>query len=206
MRENRTPGSVQGAPGNRCPYCDDGMNKIQKKALATLVIAVTVVMVVSSVAYLRYVNAHDEGSVYLAILNPAPELHKFKGFVALSRPSICNSTEANYVGIPPNVVKAFIRVNAEGAKPIRLASLEGEVPIVSWSETERMYRSGITEQFHPQGRILLKLSRVGFNEQETEAIACIETSDGSYGDSRLYYLRKDNEVWKAISSHMIWVS
>ena len=23
MRENRTPGSVQGAPGNRCPYCDE---------------------------------------------------------------------------------------------------------------------------------------------------------------------------------------
>jgi hypothetical protein len=22
VRENRTPGSVQGAPGNRCPYCD----------------------------------------------------------------------------------------------------------------------------------------------------------------------------------------
>ena len=24
MRENRSPGSVQGAPGNQCPYRDDG--------------------------------------------------------------------------------------------------------------------------------------------------------------------------------------
>ena len=27
MRENRTPGSVQGAPGNRCPYCDENFER-----------------------------------------------------------------------------------------------------------------------------------------------------------------------------------
>jgi len=184
----------------------DGMNKIQKNALATLIIGVAVIVAVTGVAYFRYFTAHEEGSVYLTILNPAPELHKFKRFVALSRPSICGSTKANYEGLPPDVVKAFIQVNAKGVKPIRLRSLEGQVPIVSWDDTERMYQSGITEQFHPHGRALLKLSRVGFNNRKTEAITCIETSDGSYGDSQLFYLRKDSETWKVIRADMIWVS
>ena len=35
MRENRTPGSVQGAPGNRRSYCDgqENMNEADKRRL-----------------------------------------------------------------------------------------------------------------------------------------------------------------------------
>ena len=36
MRENRTPGSVQGAPGNRCSYCDSVINEGQDEMMKDL--------------------------------------------------------------------------------------------------------------------------------------------------------------------------
>lgn len=164
---------------------------------------------VAIVAYSKYTLRNEEGLVYLSIFEPNEETIEFQNVISLSRPSICGSSEAHFKGLPSDSVNEFIKANREGATPIRLTALEGNVPIVSWEDTKSMHKSGTTFAFQPENKRLLYLSRVGFNKSNTQAVLCIEEYNTDYALNaigRLFYLHKIKGRWKVIEHRNIWVS
>lgn len=182
------------------------MTKTQSRALASLIFVILATFGIAWIAYDKHRQATDEGLVYLGLFHPDPSKIEFENVVVLSRPSTCESGEAHYKGLPAEAVQDFVEANKKGVEPIRLSVLEGEVPIVSWEDTKRLFEKGTTKFFRPKGHRLLKLSRVGFNKQKTEAIACVEISDGSFGEALLIHLRNDGHNWSAVEIRNIWIS
>lgn len=161
---------------------------------------------VAWVAYGRYSQIKEEGLVYLGLFRPNPGEIEFENVVALSTPTTCKTNQAHYTGLPPDVVRDFVEVNGKGAGPVRLSVLEGKVPIVSWEDTKRLHEKSAAEVFQPPQHKLLRLSRVGFNSESTEAIACVEISKGTFGQGVLIYLKKTGEQWSVVERRNIWIS
>ena len=182
------------------------MTKTQRKALTSLIVFSVVALGIILIAYSMYSQRSEESYVYLGIFQPDPNKNEFKNVVVLSKPSICESGEAQYAGLPKSAVNDFVAANSNSAEPIRLSMLEGQVPIVSWEDTRQLYERGTTDFYKPKGYRLLKLSRVGFNKEKTEAVACIEISDGYFGEGILFYLRKSGQSWSIVETRNIWIS
>ena len=164
------------------------------------------VLGLATIAYSKYTLRSDEGLVYLGVFKPKAELLEFEKIITLSRPSTCRSSKAHFKGLPITPVKKFIEANKDGASPIRISRLEGNVPIVSWEDTKGMHQKGTTFAFHPENKRLLYLSRVGFNNERTNAILCIEISENSYGQGILFFLEKKGNKWEVKKNITIWVS
>ena len=124
----------------------------------------------------------------------------------LSNPSTCESNTHHYTSLPIETVKSFLEANSIGTAPIRLGNLEGKVPIVSWSDQIKMHSEGSIELFKPNDIKLLRLSRAGFNKGRTNAIVCIESYEGTYGNASLIFLEKNNDKWKETKNIRIWAS
>ena len=176
------------------------------KNLLYLLAFILVTVIISKIAYSDYILRTEEGLVYESLFEPNPEVIEFTNIIALSQPSICQSSKLNYKNLPEEPVTNFIKVNGENSKPIRLTTLEGKVPIVSWEDTKSMHEKGITLLFRPEDKRFLKLSRVGFNKQKTNAIACIEISENMYGEGILVFLEKKKNKWIVIKDKIIWQS
>ena len=182
------------------------MNKTQTRSLALIFVLAIGVTSIVWLAYDRHHRINEEGLVYIEIFQPDPKVIEFDNVVVLSKPSICKSGDVHYKGLPSDATKEFIKLNEKSMSPVRLSKLEGLVPIVSWEDTKKLYENGTVNFFRPEKHKLIYLSRVGFNSVFTEAIACIEVSENSFGRGILYYLNKENNQWRLIEARNIWVS
>lgn len=185
------------------------MNKNHRNSLLILGLILAVTITLSFFAYKKYQLANEEGLVYVAIFKPNPNIIEFNNVLALSKPSICESSESNYKEISEDTIQDFLKANNEGTYPTRLSILEGQVPIVSWNDTKRLHDEGIINFFWPEGHKLLYLSRVGFNKSKTEAVLCIEEYNTDYALNALgslIFLNKIKGKWKVIEYRNIWVS
>lgn len=137
------------------------MTKTQLHSLAILIALIFGVSLVSWMAYDRYHQANEEALVFIGIFQPTHRVIEFESVIALSKPSICSSSAANYEGLPTDVVSSFITINEKNSGPIRLSKLEGKVPVVGWEDTKKLHENRTVNFFHPENYKLLYLSRVG---------------------------------------------
>ncbi|MGH1540093.1 MAG: hypothetical protein ACRBHB_06705 [Arenicella sp.] len=182
------------------------MSEVQIKKIFLLIAILLSIAFFCNFAYEQNKQRTEEGLVYLSLFQPNTEVKEFDHIIAFSKPSICSSDEAHFSGFPQEALSNFLKINAEGAKPIRLSNLEKKVPIVSWSETQNIYTKGIEDFFKPKNKSLVSLSRVGFNKERNEAVACVEIYKNSLGEGILLFFEKSRDIWKITINRNIWIS
>lgn len=182
------------------------MNVVQRKSAFLFIAILLFVISFGYFAYGQHKQRMEEGLVYLSLFKPNSYIKQYEHMVVLSRPSVCMGTEANFKKLSQETLSNFLKMNAEGRKPIRLSALEGKVPIVSWNDTQELYEKGNEYSFKPEKKDLYLLSRVGFNKQKNKAIACLEIRKKSFGEGLLLYFEKHNNEWTLIRNKNIWIT
>ncbi len=173
------------------------MNQTQKKNLFIFSVILSSIIVLAYFAYGEYKQRVEEGLVYISLFKPSPYIKEFEEIIVFSNPSVCGVTnKARYKDYPQDMLSNFIRLNAEGASPIKLSILEGKVPIVSWEDTKNIHKKGIETFLNPKGLRVIRLSRVGFNKGRNKAIACVEYKGGRHWNEHIFYFEKIKKKWE----------
>lgn len=158
-------------------------------------------MLVVALAIIYRGNFNEEGNVYLAFLNEAKNQAHDAAF--LSTPSTCQgATKENVPTASSDLFSDFYSANGNGAAPINLRALEGLFNVVSFEEAKQLHENQYLPLFRTSSKILVKLSRVGFDKSKTHALFCIEYPTA--GD--LVLLVKENGSWKVEATSNVWRS
>ena len=160
------------------------------------------IIITGAISWLSYEKSSlykEEAQVYLGVFKPKPEIIEYENLIVISKPSTCEITEAKYKEISPKLIQALLKANKSSSNPIKLAELEGKVPLMSWEDTKKLNKEGILHYFKPEDYTLLYLSRVGFNNERTEALVCIENPTSRHNEGFLVHLNKNNKTWKVSS-------
>jgi len=159
-----------------------------------LAIAFLVIAGVLAVAGLRWLN--PEPAVYEA----ATSVFSSSNVAVASSPSLCGATAGNFQGILPSLVEAFQRANEPGVSLGDVSSLRNHFAIANSSQLVALEAQSLSPQKVGSPQIpLLRLSRVGFNPEHSEALMCIRAPYGSM----LIHLRKVDGSWQLVSQEPI---
>jgi hypothetical protein len=130
-----------------------------------------------------------ETDVYAAALSQFPDTRP----LLVSRPGTC-STGHSVQGVPAELVRQFQAANRPGTSALSLLPLRWSYDVGSLS---RAYGRATI----PRARTPVFLTRVGYNDDRTEAVFCAEARGGL-----MFYLRKDHGTWKVIRAESTWTS
>jgi len=153
-------------------------------------IAVLLATLVAVIAAVWLLVRPSESDVYLAVLSP----YANSSAVLASNPSTCGIDSTSVAGISAALVSRFLSANAPGTKPISLSALNGHFAIADSTMLKRFMAAGVSSSVLLQGhRDLVRLSRVGFNSDRSEALFCAEGQEGG-----LFHVRMQNGHWQLI--------
>ncbi len=185
------------------------MNRIQIQSVVILIVALLSICIVS---YLG-LKSRAEAAVYRSVFNELKiqsEESTWNGKVAvLSKPSSCNTAiggGSKWADIPEEVFQKFLAANSYNAEPVKLTSMNGFIPIVSWEDNKRLHRAGYI--WKPEDQPVLGLSRVGLNYVLNKAVLCIEKIVPSMlgGFAIVFFVEKENGKWVVKINRTAWVS
>jgi hypothetical protein len=132
-----------------------------------------------------------EPPVYEAALSG---LYSYEIAVA-SLPSTCGVPERSIEGISSGLISAFRSANAPGVSLGNISSLSRHFAVANSVQLAALDSQGLT--FSSAGSAHLKvvrISRVGFDAQKTEALLCLQTG----GIFSLVQLHKFNGIWQVV--------
>ena len=147
-----------------------------------------------------------EQAVYRTIAEHVAD-HKIRPrAVAVSHPSTCQQTKGHIPELPDDLLAEFRKVNAEGARPLRLYAIEDTVPTISWDVNRQFFE-------RPElllGRVgeegLLALSRVVISKDGDRALLCIQSLSHRFSRGSLYYYEKDRGGWALRNIIDMWIT
>jgi len=161
-------------------------------------IAVLLATLVAVIAAIWLLARSSESDVYLAVLSP----YANSSTVLASNPSTCGLKSGPVEGIPDNLVASFLSANAPSANPISLSALNGHFALADSVQLNRFTAAGVSPLVALRGqRDLVRLSRVGFSSDRSEALFCAEGQEGG-----LFHVRIQNGHWQVVKFVSIWVS
>ncbi len=164
------------------------------KSISIAVILATLTCVVAAVWLL---GRSSESDVYLAVLSP----YANSSIVLASSPSTCGIKPGSIAGVPSNLVSSFLAANAPGSPSISLSALNAHFALANSAKLNRFIGVGVSPSVLVGGHDLVRLSRVGFNSNRSEALFCAEGQDGG-----LFYVRMQNGHWQLVKLVPTWVS
>jgi hypothetical protein len=164
------------------------------KSTSIAVIFATLVCIVSAVWLLA---RPSESDVYLAVLSP----YANSSTVLASSPSTCGIKPGSIAGVPSTLVSSFLAANVPGAPSISLSALNGHFALANSAKLNRFTSAGVSPSVLLGGHDLVRLSRVGFNNNRSEALFCAEGRDGG-----LFYVRMQNGHWQLVKILPTWLS
>ena len=160
-------------------------------------IAIITLTLVCFVAAVWQLARPRESDAYLAVLTP----YANSSTVLASNPSTCGINSGPVSGVPAQLVSSFLAANAPGSKPISLSALNGSFAVADSRTLNRYTAAGVSPSVLLHGHDLVRLSRVGFNSERSEALFCVEGQDGG-----LFYVRIQNGHWLLVNFVSTWVS
>ncbi|MBK8286383.1 MAG: hypothetical protein IPK97_16735 [Ahniella sp.] len=135
-----------------------------------------------------------EADVYEAALAP----YANDSSVVVSLASTCRiDSDLAPKGIDPSLLSRFLRANLAGMPSTDLAELREYFAIADADQLAAYMRAGVpTSALIGGDRHLVRLSRVGFNQDETEAIFCIQ----ALRSNALMHLQLIGGTWQHINT------
>ena len=185
------------------------MTKTQKQSAAVLIVALIIASIVSYFGLRSNAEANVYRTVFTQLKSESGEPTWNGKLAVLSKPSTCdidNDKSTSWADIPKQIVHNFIEANSGNAEPVKLTSLEGFVPIVSWEDNKRLHRAGYN--WKPGDQPVLAVSRVGLNYTLNKALLCVEKIVPSMlgGLAVIIYLEKEDGKWVVKINRTAWVS
>ena len=161
-------------------------------------------VIVFIIAFLALNNsAHNEQSVVMSLVEAINKEESPSHVAFYSYPSTCEQDSKNHHGYSQSLWDNFLKANEHKNGPIQLFSLKGVANTVKWEDNIQIYDTeGGSKLFRTSNKNLIQLSRVGFNEDKTEALICLEP--GWRG--MLFHLRKQDGGWVIIRESQAWIS
>gem|GEM_PF-4440203 len=161
-------------------------------------------LIICVVVFLALDNtAHDEQNVVISLVEIIKKDENSSHATFYSYPSICKQDSKNSHGYSQSLWNNFIEANEFNNGPVQLFSLKGVANTVKWEDNLQIYDTeGGSKLFRSSDKNLIQISRVGFNNDETEALICLEL--GWRG--LLFHLRKQDDSWVIIKESQAWIS
>jgi hypothetical protein len=186
-----------------------GMTKIQKRSAAVLIVVLIGTSIVSYFGLRSNAEANVYRTVFTQLKSESGETAWSGTLALLSKPGRCdidNDKSTKWVDIPKQIVHEFIEANSGNAKPVKLTSLEGVVPIVIWKDNKRLHSAGYN--WKPEDQPVLAVSRVGLNYPLNKALLCVEKIVPSMlgGFAVIFFLEKEDGRWVVKINRIAWVS
>jgi len=175
-----------------------------RKATVNLLLFAVVVGIVGIFGWRSY--SPNEQAVYRVIVQPAIDSRLPVRVVAMSYPSTCQASRGHIDGISDELVSEFLRVNKEGAKPLRLYSLEDVMPVLAWDLNRQFYSRPDLIVARAGEAGLLTLSRVAFSEDGSEALMCVQSLSDRYSEGNLLHFKKTKSGWVLFERRLIWLT
>ena len=157
------------------------------KNKSILIVLTAIIFAVTSVWILFQPKETD---VYFSALRPYASYAP----VLTSRPTTCNVTAKSLPSIPSELVSDFLQANSTSAKSISLKALTEKFAVMDSSKQKNQQLIDISSNrkiFDP--RMLVYLSRVGYNKNHSEALFCVK----GLGIG-LFHLRYQNDRWQQV--------
>ena len=161
-------------------------------------------LIVCIVAFVALNNpAHNEQSVVMSLVETIKKDESSSHAAFYSYPSTCEQDSKNHHKFSQSLWDSFLKANEHKNGPIQLFSLKGLANTVKWEDNLQIYDTeGGSKLFRTTDKNLIQISRVGFNENETEALICLEP--GWRG--LLFHMRKQDDGWIIIKEYQAWIS
>jgi len=132
-----------------------------------------------------------EPAVYEAALG---DFHSYEIAVA-SSPSTCGVRESAIEGLSSELLFAFRGANTEGASIGNISGLSKHFAVANSAQLAALESQGLAPSAAGSAHLkVVRISRVGFDAQKTEALLCLRAS----GASSLFHLRKLDGVWQVV--------
>lgn len=146
-------------------------------------------------------TVRDENNAALALLlHMKTEVGDVSKVAFYSYPTTCRIDSGEEVS--SELWQSFVKNNEHENGPIHLYALEGEVNLVSWEDTKQIYSTNSQSiMFREKSKRLIRLSRAGFNANNTEALFCLEPG----GTSSLFHVHKHGEEWVFKNVYPKWI-
>ena len=116
-----------------------------------------------------------------------------------SKPTRCNSSEDNFVGIDRNLVELFLHANDKAAYPIQIGSLRKYANIVEFGSSLKLRNAGRPSDILGPDPVFL--SRAGITKDGKSALICISGSRGASA-----YLLSYDHGWKITKEISLWTT
>ncbi len=143
-----------------------------------------------------------DADVYLAALVPIAH----DSIVLASAPRLCGADSVShrvFRGIDPVLAANSFEANVAGAAPASLSKLREYFAIADSRKLIAYERAGVSSGvLIRDGRSLVRLSRVGFNPDWTQAVFCAESSSARM----LMHLRLEGGAWREVGVYGVSVS
>jgi hypothetical protein len=161
-------------------------------------------LIVCVVAFFALKNtAHDEQNVVISLVETIKKDESSSHAAFYSYPSTCKQDSINSHGYSESLWNNFLEANEHKNGPVQLFSLKGVANTVKWEDNLQIYDTeGGSKFFRSSDKNLIQISRVGFNENKTEALICLEPA----WRGLLFHLRKQDESWVIIKEYQAWIS
>lgn len=168
---------------------------LMSKNTSIVVLLATLACIVAAVLLL---SRPSESDVYLAVLSR----NSNSSIVLASNASTCGLKSGPVVGIPDKLLANFLSANAPGTNSISLSALNGHYALADSAQLNRYVAASISPSVALRGQHdLIRLSRVGFNSDGSEALFCAEAQEGG-----LFHVRMQNGHWHLVKFVSIWES
>jgi hypothetical protein len=175
--------------------------------MSRVVTAVALAVCVAAIAVAGWqAYSPTEQAVYRTIAQHVADQNIRVKAVALSYPSTCQETREHIPELPDDLIVEFLRVNAEGARPLRLRAIEDTVPTVAWDLNRQFFQN-------PEsllGRVgeggLLALSRVGISKDGNRALLCVQSLSHRFSKGSLFYYEKEKSGWALRNIIDVWIT
>ena len=160
-------------------------------------------VIVFAVAFFAWDNSdHDEQDVIFSLIKHLTHDIDASSAAIYSYPSTCHTDESDTNKYNISLWENFHKVNRHENGPIQIFSLKGLANTIKWEDNLQIYNTeGVALRFRPTDKVLVKLSRVGFNKDKSEALICFEPT----GLGTLFHLKIKNNEWVVLAENNVYV-
>lgn len=146
-------------------------------------------------ATLQRQHSLEEQGIYVALSAYSESVSADPVWASL--PSTCGVSEVELSAYPTVLRERFLLANGPWSRPTQLTALQGRAEIAEWGGATSMTKDRQRVEFDPAKRVVWTLSRAGFDEARSRALACVEEwRSGTVARATLFEFEKRAQHWR----------
>lgn len=170
------------------------------------IVIVSAAVVLAMIAlFVVYSNYHDdEREIYTAFFKQFKYEPALNDAAFMSFTSDCGASHKHIQQVSESLFTNFRAKNSKDSMPVNISNFSYMVNVVGWEDTLRLHNAGAphSARINSQKNIIL-ISRIGFDEGNTMALMCFESS---FSANIILFKKMNSRQWEIVEHHNIWVT